>query len=258
MFSHFEYVLVFVSLATRAVGHPGGPSSVPLEAEARSLPPGSSPSSWTVSSAGTDGSSMDDGDPSWGIRLSKRIGPGRPGQRGSSGSASPGRGNSVENVSTSTDQGDIFGTSQINVTGSAGETSLSSEGSAGTSSGYMETVDDWMAKLGIRGLKADLQLAANAQNTSSSSGGALNHNLNTGSMAQVMAPGNEADFESVFVGGWLCELPSLPGLGSAVCSEMGKGYDHAGQTGHAEILTSPTYASIGCGLAQGIWMCDLA
>lgn len=121
----------------------------------------------------------------------------------------------------------------------------------------MATVSQWRSTMGMGALAQDAKLEANAMDTSASSGGQLKHKLNSGSMAQVMAPGNAGNFESVFVGGWLCEVPSLPGL-SSVCGSMSKGWNHAGQTGHAEILSSTKYKKIGCALASGVWTCDLA
>jgi hypothetical protein len=131
-------------------------------------------------------------------------------------------------------------------------------GGSGAGSGYMSTVNTWRSKMSLSPFTQDSKLEANALDTSQSSGGQLKHKLNSGSMGQVMAPGNSGNFESVFVGGWLCEMPQLPGLGSSVCNTMSKGWNHAGQTGHAELLSSKTYKKIGCALASGIWTCDLA
>ena len=95
-------------------------------------------------------------------------------------------------------------------------------------------------------------------------------------MAQVLAPGDASNFESVYLGGWLCELPNSPGLNGA-CSSASGGWNHEGQTGkyplhdyngpqalinligHAEILTGD-YKKIGCALSSstGVWSCDLA
>ena len=132
----------------------------------------------------------------------------------------------------------------------------SSGGSSG--GGYMATVSSWRSKMGLSPFTQDAKLESNAMDTSKSSGGQLKHKLNSGSMGQVMAPGNSGNFESVFVGGWLCEMPQLPGLGDSVCKSASKGWDHAGQTGHAEILSSKTYKKIGCANAAGIWTCDVA
>ncbi|OAQ59219.1 cysteine-rich secretory protein family domain-containing protein [Pochonia chlamydosporia 170] len=129
--------------------------------------------------------------------------------------------------------------------------------SGGSNSSYMAIVDKWRAAMGLTSLKQDSRVESNALKTSENSGGSLKHKIFPGSSAQVMAPGNPDNFESVFVGGWLCEIPTLPGLGDA-CRTLSKGWNHAGQTGHAEILTSKQYSKIGCGLALGIWTCDLA
>lgn len=121
----------------------------------------------------------------------------------------------------------------------------------------MAIVSEWRTKMGLPDFTESSELQANALNTAQSSGGQLIHKLNPGSMAQVLAPGNANNFQSVFVGGWLCEMPQLPGLGSSVCNSESQGWNHAGQTGHAEILSSTKYTEIGCALAEGIWACDL-
>lgn len=122
------------------------------------------------------------------------------------------------------------------------------------------TVAEWRAKLGLKALTVDKTLTANAQKTVDKSNGKMEHELFPGSMGQVLAPGeNEKpeDFYKVFVGGWLCEIPSLPGL-NGVCSTASEGWAYAGQTGHAEILTADNYSKIGCAWFNGIWCCDLA
>lgn len=124
-------------------------------------------------------------------------------------------------------------------------------------SGYQAVVDTWRAKLGLKPLVNDAKLESNALDTVVSSNGQMIHKLNDGSMGQVLAPGDKDDFEHVFVGGWLCEIPTLPGL-DGICETASKGWAYAGQTGHAEILTSPSYSKIGCALHAGIWCCDLA
>jgi hypothetical protein len=87
----------------------------------------------------------------------------------------------------------------------------------------------------------------------------MKHKLNPGSFAQVFAPGeqNMKSFLSVFVGGWLCEISTLPGP-DGVCSTKSKGWSYEGQTGHAEILTSENYSKIGCSFFNGDWAYDLA
>lgn len=132
----------------------------------------------------------------------------------------------------------------------------SNSDATGSANTYMGIVDKWRAAMSMAALSQSDNLQANAQDASDSSGGELKHKLNPGTMAQVMAPGDESNFESVFVGGRVCEIPTL--LGDDVCSEMSKGWDYAGQTGHAEILSSTKYSQIGCALGDGIWTCDLA
>lgn len=128
---------------------------------------------------------------------------------------------------------------------------------APAASGYQGVVDTWRAKMGMKPLEHDSKLESNAMDTVVSSNGQMVHKLNPGSFGQVLAPGNADDFEHVFVGGWLCEIPSLPGL-DGVCAQQSEGWAYAGQTGHAEILTSDQYSKIGCALHQGIWCCDVA
>lgn len=128
---------------------------------------------------------------------------------------------------------------------------------ASTNSGYQGIVDTWRAKMGLKPLTNDATLQSNAMDTVVSSNGQMVHKLNPGSYGQVLAPGNADDFEHVFVGGWLCEIPTLPGL-DGVCATQSEGWAYAGQTGHAEILTSDAYSKIGCALHAGIWCCDVA
>jgi hypothetical protein len=123
--------------------------------------------------------------------------------------------------------------------------------------GYMEIVSQWRARMHMEALEHDPDLETNAMDTVVAAKGAMTHKLNAGTLGQVLAPGNLASFENVFVGGWLCELPDLPGLGD-VCPRESVGWIYNGQTGHAEILTSNNYARIGCALFANIWCCDLA
>ncbi|KAF2016343.1 hypothetical protein BU24DRAFT_422692 [Aaosphaeria arxii CBS 175.79] len=122
--------------------------------------------------------------------------------------------------------------------------------------GYMAVVDEWRAKLGLKALIEDATLAANAYKTAKDGNGQMVHQLNPGSMGQVLAPGPEDEFEHCFVGGWLCEIPTLPGL-NGVCATQSEGWYYT-STGHADILTSGGYSKIGCGWAGNIWACDLA
>jgi uncharacterized protein YkwD len=129
--------------------------------------------------------------------------------------------------------------------------------SGGSGGGYMDTVNEWRSKMGLKTLTKDTKLEANAVKTCTDGNGKMVHELNPGTMGQVLAPGKESDFEHVFVGGWLCEVPSTQGLGN-VCDQQSKGWTYQGQTGHNKILTSTSYSKIGCGMVNGIWGCDLA
>lgn len=129
--------------------------------------------------------------------------------------------------------------------------------STGEQTGYMGVVATWRSKMGLSALSEDSTLQGNALKTAQDGNGQMVHELNSGSMAQVLAPGSDDEFEKVFVGGWLCEVPSAAGL-DGICSSMSAGWDYAGQTGHADILSSKSYSKIGCACAGGIWACDLA
>jgi uncharacterized protein YkwD len=125
--------------------------------------------------------------------------------------------------------------------------------------GYMGVVNEWRSKLGMSNLELYSVLQNNAQGVVEASNGQMIHDLRRGTGGQVLAPGDagKEGFEKVFVGGWLCEMPGLPGL-NGVCNEMSKGWAYEGQTGHAKILTDPQYKYIGCALHKGIWCCDVA
>lgn len=141
---------------------------------------------------------------------------------------------------------------------SSAPVAASSGSSSGSDTGYMAIVNKYRTAGGLPAFTQSSQLEANAMKTSTDSVGGLKHELNPGTMGQVMAPGNAGNFESVYVGGWLCEIPTLPGL-NGICATMAQGWNHAGQTGHAEILTG-SYKSIGCAFAAstGVWTCDVA
>ena len=140
---------------------------------------------------------------------------------------------------------------------SVSEAPASSTSSAHGANDWLSISDTWRAKTGHPVFQLDAGLVANAQDTADSSGGTLQHKLNPGTSAQVMAPGDADNFESVYVGGWLCELPNTAGLAD-ICTTAAVGWDHQGQTGHAEVLLSERYTKIGCALGMGIWVCDLA
>ncbi len=88
----------------------------------------------------------------------------------------------------------------------------------------MGVVSTWRAAGGLPALTQDSTLEGNAMKTSTDSVGGLKHELNPGTYAQVLAPGDASNFESVYVGGWLCEVPSLPGL-NGICSTEAQGWD---------------------------------
>lgn len=140
-------------------------------------------------------------------------------------------------------------------TSSTGSTDTTA--STGSSTGYMAIVSKYRTAGGLAALTQSSKLEANALKTAQDGKGQMVHELNPGTFGQVLAPGTASNFESVYVGGWLCEKPSLKGL-NGICTTMTKGWSHDGETGHADILTDPKYKSIGCALADGIWACDVA
>jgi hypothetical protein len=122
---------------------------------------------------------------------------------------------------------------------------------------YMTIVNLWRVRLGLPILSKSDTLVSNAQKTVNDGHGKMVHELNRGSMAQVLAPGSANNFEHVFVGGWLCEKPNMPGM-NGICKTESSGWAYNSQTGHADILSSRSYTKIGCAIASGIWGCDLA
>ncbi|EDU46378.1 conserved hypothetical protein [Pyrenophora tritici-repentis Pt-1C-BFP] len=130
---------------------------------------------------------------------------------------------------------------------------------APSSGGYIDIVLEWRSKMGLPALEIDLKLQANALKTIQDAGGAMVHELNQGTMAQVMAPGECTleGFGGCYLGGWLCEKPQLQGL-DGVCHKASKGWQYNGQTDHAEILISTNYGKIGCSCDMNMWACDLA
>ena len=123
---------------------------------------------------------------------------------------------------------------------------------APSTGGYMDIVNDYMSKLGLREFKCDPKLEANALDTVKSSHGQMVHKLNPGSFGQVLAPGGSSDFQHAFVGGWLCERPSLL---NGECASASKGWTYS-STGHVDIITNQAYKSIGCADFDGIIGCD--
>ena len=148
----------------------------------------------------------------------------------------------------------------------------------------LTTINKWRGKYLVPNLAWSAQLAANAQKTGNDNGGSTQHHeLNPGSMAQVICPGQQnpatnylpdTPFELSYVA-WLCEEPQDPQLindnGINQCQlEVANLHiqDSPGQTGHHDILVSPSYQTIGCAFAvnpavsttstyQGLWICDL-
>jgi hypothetical protein len=122
---------------------------------------------------------------------------------------------------------------------------------------WQSVVTKWRSKLGLPALEFDDTLVANDLKALQNANGNLVHELNSGSFAQVLAPGDANSFESCFVGGWLCETPHLAGL-DGICGTATAGWDHSdGETGHADILVSTSYTKIGCANHKNVWGCDL-
>jgi hypothetical protein len=117
----------------------------------------------------------------------------------------------------------------------------------------MDVVNEYMTKLGLRPFEHDAKLEANALDTVKSSHGQMVHKLNPGSFGQVLAPAGPGDFKHAFVGGWLCERPSIL---SGECDSASKGWMYT-STGHVDILTNKDYKTIGCADSDGIWGCDV-
>jgi hypothetical protein len=94
----------------------------------------------------------------------------------------------------------------------------------------------------------------NALETVINGNGWMAHQLNPGSLGQVLAPGEPEGFRHVFVGGWLCEKPRLKDL-NGECGTVSEGWTYS-STGHVDIVISNKYKSIGCAWFNGIWGCD--
>jgi hypothetical protein len=124
---------------------------------------------------------------------------------------------------------------------------------APSTGGYMDVVNEYMTKLGLRTFECDPKLEANALDTVKASHGQMIHKLNPGSFGQVLAPGGFNDFKHAFVGGWLCERPSILG---GECNSESKGWMYT-STGHVDILTNQDYKKIGCADFDGILGCDV-
>ena len=113
----------------------------------------------------------------------------------------------------------------------------------------------------------DTTLAANAAKTAKDDNGSvMNHELNAGSMAQCIAEGSDGSgsegrsgFEQA-AAMWMCEKPA----GSLDCASAP---NSNGDTGHADIIKSTSYSTVGCAYLasttgstgdgqKGLWVCD--
>ena len=124
----------------------------------------------------------------------------------------------------------------------------------------LSIANKWRAKLGHPLFTYSNKMYNNALKTAYNGRGQMVHELNSGTYGQVLAPGDNAsteEFERVFVGGWLCERPELPGL-DGICDELSKGWVYNGQVGHANALINNDYTCIGCAYVFGIWACDMS
>lgn len=146
----------------------------------------------------------------------------------------------------------------------------------------LSTVNKWRKAYSLSDLAWDSTLQGNAQKTGTDDKGVNeNHELNSGSMAQVINPGlqtalagkdmgGDSPFELAYVS-WLCEVASDPQLANGNQCGIVKNIESMvySDTGHHDILNSPSYSKIGCAFAanslaasdspyQGLWVCDLA
>ena len=144
----------------------------------------------------------------------------------------------------------------------------------------LTTVNKWRGAYGLSHLKWSTKLEGNARKTGTDGGGVnQNHELNPGTMGQVITPGEQtaygdlkgvSPFELSYVA-WLCE--------SSSDRQLNDGIDYCGlvsnvlhmyytSTGHHDILCSTSYSTIGCAFApnpnadakspyQGLWVCDV-
>lgn len=145
----------------------------------------------------------------------------------------------------------------------------------------LQTANYWRDQYGLPHFTWDAQLEKNALKTGTDGRGQNQvHQLNPGTMAQVITPGmvvkyggdlgGDTPFELSYCA-WLCEVPSntLKADGKDQCSLVEKNlHMYYSDTGHYDILTSKSYTKIGCAFAdnpdtdnntpyQGLWVCDL-
>lgn len=151
--------------------------------------------------------------------------------------------------------------------------------SDGTS--LLETANYWRDQYGLPHFTWDSQLEKNALKTGTDGRGQNQvHQLNPGTMAQVITPGMVVKYGGDLGGdtpfdlsycAWLCEVPSqtLKAGGVDQCKLVSDNLHMSySDTGHYDILTSKSYSKIGCAFAdnpdtdnntpyQGLWVCDL-
>jgi len=141
----------------------------------------------------------------------------------------------------------------------------------------IDTANKWRTAYGLNTLEWNSALEANALKTGTDDHGSNEtHELNPGSMAQVITPGQEVSvgnlngdspFELSYIT-WLCEVPTDPELEGQCQTVANVLHIRYNDTGHHDILCSKSYTAIGCAFAQnpystnasiyqGLWVCDL-
>lgn len=147
----------------------------------------------------------------------------------------------------------------------------------------LTTINKWRKIYKLPLLRWNHQLEINALKTGTDGAGQYqNHELNPGTMAQVITPGmntkyggdlgGDSPFELSYVA-WLCESSSDPELksdGKDQCQLVTDNlHMYYADKGHYNILNSKSYTHIGCAFAdnpdsgndtpyQGLWVCDLS
>lgn len=138
----------------------------------------------------------------------------------------------------------------------------------------------WRDAYGLPHFTWDTQLEKNALKTGTDGRGQNQvHQLNPGTMAQVITPGMVTPYGNISpdtpfmlsYAAWLCEVPSneLKQGGTDQCKLVDDNlHMQYSDTGHHDILCSTSYKTIGCAFAdnpdtdnntpyQGLWVCDL-
>lgn len=147
----------------------------------------------------------------------------------------------------------------------------------------LTTINKWRKIYNLPLLRWNHQLELNALKTGTDGAGYYqNHELNPGTMAQVITPGmsvkyggdlgGDSPFELSYVA-WLCESSSdaeLKSDGKDQCKLVDDNlHMYYDDKGHYDILTQSSYTKIGCAFAdnpnsgndtpyQGLWVCDLS